>query len=306
MMRRLRRVRGLLPTGLQPKLPANEPSSLSATRPPGRADDLDSAQLMDYAFCSQTHTGLRRANNEDAVFVDEARGIGILADGMGGYNAGEVASGMATSVVQADLQRWLDQDPAALNARDMRRALDTAVRNANVAVLAASQAHPEYAGMGTTIVAAVFQDDRLCVAHIGDSRCYRLRQGQLTQITKDHSLLQEQLDAGLITPEQAAFSTHRNLVTRALGIDEGVEVEIGEFTVAAGDLYLLCSDGLSDMVDDGVITDILLRPGSIANQATALVNAANDHGGRDNITVLLVHAIAGVRKKGLMDKLLRT
>jgi serine/threonine protein phosphatase PrpC len=306
MMRRLRRVRGLLPTGLQPKLPANEPSSLSATRPPSRADDLDSPQLMDYAFCSQTHTGLRRANNEDAVFVDEARGIGILADGMGGYNAGEVASGMATGVVQADLQRWLDQDTAVSTARDTRRALDTAVRNANLAVLASSQAHPEYAGMGTTIVVAVFQEDRLCVAHIGDSRCYRLRQGQLTQITKDHSLLQEQLDAGLITPEQAAFSTHRNLVTRALGIDEGVEVEIGEFTVAAGDLYLLCSDGLSDMVDDGVITDILLRPGSIANKATGLINAANDHGGRDNITVLLVHAIASVRKRSLMDKLLRT
>lgn len=306
MMRRLRGVRGLLPGGPSPKPPVNEPSSLSATRPPSRADDLDPVHLMDYAFCSQTHTGLRRANNEDAVFVDEARGIAILADGMGGYNAGEVASGMATRVVQTELQRWLDQDPAASNARDARRAVDTAVRNANLAVLTASQTHAEYAGMGTTIVVGVFQDDRLCVAHIGDSRCYRLRQGQFTQITRDHSLLQEQLDAGLITPEQAAFSTHRNLVTRALGIDEGVEVEINEFAVQPDDLYLLCSDGLSDMVDDGVIAEILLRPGVVANKANALVNAANDHGGRDNITVLLVHAIAGVRKKGLIDKLLRT
>ncbi len=296
MMRRLRHVRALLPKSLQPKREIGGTSELSAARPPRRVDDTDPAHQMNYAFYAQTHTGLRRGNNEDAVVFDPAYGIGILADGMGGYNAGEVASGMATSVIRADLQNWLGQNGPPISMRDTTRAIDASVRNANLAVLRASQAHSEYAGMGTTVVAAVFQHTRLCVGHIGDSRCYRLRQGQLAQITRDHSLLQEQLDAGLITPEQAAFSTHRNLVTRALGIDEGVEVEINEFPVEAGDLYLLCSDGLSDMVDDVVIAEALHAPGSLDDKAARLINAANDHGGRDNITVLLVHALAGSRE----------
>ena len=295
MMRRLRQVRALLPKSLQPKRAIGGPSETSPARPPRGVDDTDPAQLMNYAFCAQTHTGLRRGNNEDAVVFDAAYGIGILADGMGGYNAGEVASGMAISVILADLHGWLGRDGGPTSARDTARAIDASVRNANLAVLRASQDHAEYAGMGTTVVAAVFQDARLCVGHIGDSRCYRLRQGQLSQITRDHSLLQEQLDAGLITPEQAAFSTHRNLVTRALGIDEGVEVEINDFAVEDGDLYLMCSDGLSDMVDDGVIAEALQAPVLLDDKAARLINAANDHGGRDNITVLLVYALAGPR-----------
>ena len=161
--------------------------------------------------------------------------------------------------------------------------------------------------MGTTLVVAAFQEQRLVLGHIGDSRAYRLRDGQLQQITRDHSLLQEQLDAGLITPAQAAVSTQRNLVTRALGIESGVELEINEFTVEAGDLYLLCSDGLSDMADDSEIGDILRAAGSLEHKARRLVDRANVNGGRDNITVLLAQAMsAPAARPSLVSRLLRT
>jgi protein phosphatase len=144
----------------------------------------------------------------------------------------------------------------------------------------------------------------LLVGHIGDSRCYRLRQGEFVQITKDHSLLQEQIDAGLLTPEQAATSLNKNLVTRALGVDESVMLEINDHMVEAGDLYLMCSDGLSDMVQDAEIAKILEMPVSLAQRAQSLIDAANAHGGRDNITVLLVKADVAPEKRSLLARLL--
>ena len=260
---------------------------------------------MNYEFCAQTHPGLLRGNNEDAVTFDETCGMGVLADGMGGYNAGEVASGMATSFIRAELGRWLAEAGQHANGKEVRRALDICVHNANLAVYNAAHANANYAGMGTTLVVGVFQDNRLTVGHIGDSRCYRIRQQKLEQITKDHSLLQEQLDAGLITPEQAATSSHRNLVTRALGIEEIVPLEVNEFAVEEGDIYLMCSDGLSDMVDDPKIEAIMVTDAPLDQKARQLVNVANAHGGRDNITVLLAQAIAGAKKRGLMARLLR-
>ncbi len=261
---------------------------------------------MNYEFCAQTHPGLLRGNNEDAVTFDEACGMGVLADGMGGYNAGEVASGMATSFIRAELGRWLTEAGQHANAKEIRRALDICVHNANLAVFNAAHANASYAGMGTTLVVGVFQEGRLVVGHIGDSRCYRMRQQKLAQITKDHSLLQEQLDAGLITAEQAATSTHRNLVTRALGIEELVPLEVNEYVVEVGDIYLMCSDGLSDMVDDAAIERIMAVDASLEHKAKQLVSAANANGGRDNITVLLAQAVAGTKKRGLMARLLRT
>jgi len=237
--------------------------------------------------------GRARSNNEDAVATDNGVALAILADGMGGYNAGEVASGMATSFIHAELGRWLREASSQASDAEVRRAMDICVENANRAIFKASNANPQYAGMGTTLVAAVFRDARVLVGHVGDSRCYRLRAGILQQITRDHSLLQEQIDAGLITPEQAAFSSNKNLVTRAVGVEDTVLLETHLHDVQAGDVYLMCSDGLSDMLDDDSILQVLLAHDSMEARTRALVDAANDAGGKDNISVILIRTTGG-------------
>lgn len=259
---------------------------------------------MNYEFCIRTDPGLARENNEDSVTFDEPTRLAILADGMGGYNAGEIASGMATTFIRSELGRWLAQAGRQANAREVRRAMEICVDNANRSIFNAANSNPQYSGMGTTLVVGVFQDGRLLLGHIGDSRCYRLRGGELAQITKDHSLLQEQMDAGLITPEQAAVSTNKNLVTRALGVEDAVLLEVNEHRVDPGDIYLMCSDGLSDMVDDAGIARILQADGSLEDKVDRLVDAANGNGGRDNISVLLAQADAEAKKKGLISRLL--
>jgi protein phosphatase len=257
---------------------------------------------MNYEFCMRTDPGLARENNEDSVTVDEPTRLGILADGMGGYNAGEVASGMATTFIKSELGRWLAQAGRHANAREVRRAMEICVDNANRSIFNAANSNPQYSGMGTTLVVGVFQDGRLMLGHIGDSRCYRLRGGQFEQITKDHSLLQEQMDAGLITPEQAATSTNKNLVTRALGVEDAVLLEVNEHKVEPGDIYLMCSDGLSDMLDDDTLAQMLSGEGSLDQKTVQLIDAANANGGRDNISVLLVQASSGSRKRGLISR----
>ena len=237
--------------------------------------------------------GRARSNNEDSVAIDADTSLAVLADGMGGYNAGEVASNMATSFIRAELGRWLREASAQASDQDVRRAMDICVDNANRAIFNASNANPQYAGMGTTLVVAVFRGGRLLVGHVGDSRAYRLRGSRLQQITRDHSLLQEQIDAGLITPEQAAFSANKNLVTRAVGVEDTVLLETHQHDVQPGDLYLLCSDGLSDMLDDGAIGQLLQSVVSLESGCKTLIDAANDAGGKDNISVILVRAAGG-------------
>ncbi len=241
-------------------------------------------------FHSATDTGRARNNNEDSVAVDDASALIVLADGMGGYNAGEVASGMATSFIKTELGRWLAEASETATDTDVRRAMDICVDNANRAIFNAANSNPQYAGMGTTLVLGVFRDTRLLLGHVGDSRAYRLRANRLLQITHDHSLLQEQIDSGLITPEQAAFSANKNLVTRAVGVEDTVLLETHLHEVLPGDTYLLCSDGLSDMLDDESMTQLLLGGESLAETAAALVDAANDAGGKDNISVVLARA----------------
>jgi protein phosphatase len=257
-----------------------------------------------FRFCAQTHPGMHRGNNEDSVIYDEPIGLGVLADGMGGYNAGEIASSIATKFISSEMVRWLTEAGGLAGPREIHRALEICIENANLAIFNAANNNPQYAGMGTTLVLGVFHGEDLLVGHIGDSRCYRLRQNQLVQITKDHSLLQEQLDAGLITPEQAATSLNKNLVTRALGVDDSVVMEIKEHRIETGDLYLMCSDGLTDMVNDTEIAIILNAPSSLEQRAQQLIDTANAHGGRDNITVLLVKAESGTEKRGLMARFL--
>lgn len=259
---------------------------------------------MNYRFCALTDTGRARDNNEDSVAFDEASRVGVLADGMGGYNAGEVASGMATAFIKTELARWLTQAGDLAPPDQIRRAVEICVANANRSVYNASHSNPQYFGMGTTLVVALFQESTLILGHIGDSRCYRLRGGAMLQLTKDHSLLQEQIDAGLLTPEQAAFSPNKNLVTRALGVEDAVLLDLAEHQVLPGDLYLMCSDGLSDMIEDATIAKILQNGPSLEQMAQQLVSLANANGGRDNITVLLTQALVAVEKRGLISRLL--
>jgi protein phosphatase len=259
---------------------------------------------MIYHFCSKSDPGRARENNEDSVAIDEDSLVFVLADGMGGYNAGEVASGMATAYIKSELGRWILEAGEHVQPPEVQRAMEICVDNANLAVFNSSNTNAQYAGMGTTLVVGVFLGDKLLVGHIGDSRCYRLRSGVLEQITKDHSLLQEQLDAGLITQEQAAHSSIKNLVTRALGVEESVMLEVNEHTVELGDLYLLCSDGLSDMVADATIARIVANSSELTQKAEHLIAAANENGGRDNISVILAFASGLSEKRGLMARLL--
>ena len=259
---------------------------------------------MNYRFFAKTDPGRARDNNEDSVVFDESTGIGVLADGMGGYNAGEIASGMATAFIKSELSRWLSEAGPGASIREVRRAMEICVDNANLSIFNSANSNTSYFGMGTTLVMAILRGERLLVGHIGDSRCYRLRAGVLDQITKDHSLLQEQIDAGLISHEQAVNSSIKNLVTQALGVDESVLLEVNEHMVEVGDLYLMCSDGLSDMVDDAGIARIVFSDLDLEQKAAQLIDAANANGGRDNISVLLLGITEATEKRGLIARLL--
>ena len=248
---------------------------------------------MNLEYFSATDTGRARSNNEDSVALDETSALAVLADGMGGYNAGEVASGMATGFIKTELGRWLVEAGANATDSEVRRAMDICVDNANRAIFNAANSNPQYTGMGTTRVVAVFRDGRLLLGHVGDSRAYRMRGGRLSQVTHDHSLLQEQIDAGLITAEQASFSSNKNLVTRAVGVEDTVLLETHVHEVMPGDIYLLCSDGLSDMLDDESINQILRGHESLPAAGAALIDAANDAGGKDNIAVILARVHGG-------------
>lgn len=247
---------------------------------------------MMFEFAHASDTGLVRDNNEDSVGCDATHGVAVLADGMGGYNAGEIASAMAVTFVRTEMAQWLQTLRTPAPSADMRRALEVCVGNANIAIFNAAQSNPQFAGMGTTLVVGVFEAGRATVGHVGDSRCYLWRRQTLTQLTKDHSLLQEQIEAGLISPEQAKVATHRNLVTRALGVEESIRVDVLEHHPMADDIYLMCSDGLTDMVEDQAIAHSLAGDHRLAEKANRLVRLANAAGGRDNISVILVQAKA--------------
>ena len=258
---------------------------------------------MQYKFFGQIDPGLVRTNNEDAFVFDESFGVGVLADGMGGYSAGEVASAMATEIIKSELVRWLSAAASLVSTEQVMRAVEICASQANRAILTAAMSNPAYAGMGTTLVVGIFHQDHLVLGHVGDSRCYRLRQGALLQLTKDHSMLQEQVDAGLLTRAQAAVAPGRNLLTRALGVEESLHIDVAHHAVEEGDIYLMCTDGLTDMLVDWEIEHILKTAIPLAQIAQTLVTQANAHGGRDNIGVLLVQAAHSSGKKGLMSKL---
>ena len=261
-------------------------------------------------FAELTDTGRVREHKADAIGYDGDIGLLVLADGMGGYKAGEVASGIAVQIVSelasegADREERSELDP---HSGMMRQSivLRDAVCRANKIIYQTAQSQTNCEGMGTTIVACMFFDDKVSIAHVGDSRAYRLRGGQLDQITLDHSLLQELVDRGFYSAEEAQRSANRNYVTRALGVEPTVEVEVHEHEVLPDDIYLLCSDGLCDMVeDDDIHLTISTFNDSLDVVGQQLVDLANDQGGRDNISVMLAQVKeAFPAKKGLFAKI---
>ncbi|MEY2685506.1 MAG: hypothetical protein RJA09_2651 [Pseudomonadota bacterium] len=255
---------------------------------------------MKREFFCLTHPGLVRGNNEDAVAALPDVGLALLADGMGGYNAGEIASAMAIDYTGRQLAHGLAQSPSL---KDTRRLMQSAIDTANLAIYEAARNNPDYRGMGTTLVMLAFGDSRVVVGHIGDSRAYRMRQGHLQRLTKDHSLLQEHMDAGLLSPAMAEVVHYKNLVTRAMGVDASVPLELSDHAVQDGDLYLLCSDGLSDMLSDADIAELLSMGNDMASVGRLLVDAANDAGGRDNISVVLVECHLETTRPGLLTRL---
>lgn len=233
--------------------------------------------------------GLSREHNEDSISWDIDLGLIMLADGMGGHNAGEVASDMAVNAIHDALLDVLTPDMLAANVIKCEDAVRESVVYANEEIHEQAHARIECAGMGTTVVLALFHDNNITYAHVGDSRIYRIRNGEIKQITADHSLVQEMVDNGYLSEEEAMMSTSRNLITRALGIAPEVEVDVTTDELDDEDIYILCSDGLSDMVGDADICRIVTeyRP-NLEKAAEALVNQANQNGGSDNISVILV------------------
>ena len=244
-----------------------------------------------------TDTGQVREHNEDTIAWDPELGLMVLADGMGGYNAGEVASGIAVKTIVNLLRESVDRedlravDQASGSSRTSIVMRD-AVTRANKIIHQTARTQPQCEGMGTTVVVALFYDNRITIAHVGDSRLYRLRNGNLERLTLDHSLLQELVDRGFYTPEEAQRAANKNYVTRALGVEATLDVEIQEHPVQRGDIYLLCSDGLSDMVeDDDIHLTINTFGASLDTVAEQLVQLGNNNGGKDNISVLLAQVL---------------
>lgn len=241
-----------------------------------------------------TDVGRVRTNNEDAVAEDEEIGLLVLADGMGGYNAGEVASSICNETLLAAVKRDLPSlrkkryDSEVDTYRPQTLMLKQAVEEAHRAIFETAQKQPQCAGMGTTVVAVYLYDDRMSIAHVGDSRLYRFRFGDLTQITRDHSLQEELIARGQYSREDAERLVRKNIVTRALGVEDKVEVELNERSVEVGDLLMLCSDGLSDVISSEQMRVSLRRyHDDLAGAARDLVQQALKAGGKDNVSVAL-------------------
>src|SRR5579863_2091426 len=263
------------------------------------------------ASVALTDTGKVREHNEDMIGSEADIGLFVLADGMGGYNAGEVASGIAVkTIINLVRDAFLRED---LSVRDPESGLTRpsiilrdAIHRANKIIYHTSKTQPQCEGMGTTVVACLFHDNKVSIAHVGDSRAYRLRDNRFEQMTLDHSLLQELVDRGFYSQQEAQRATNKNYVTRALGVEQNVEVEIPEQPVQKSDYYVLCSDGLSDMIEDEYIhLTISTFSANLDMVAKQLIQLSNDNCGRDNISVIMAHVTEPFpAQRRIFDKIL--
>lgn len=242
-------------------------------------------------FFGLTDVGRKRLENEDSFIVSDEHQFGILADGMGGRDHGEVASAMAVDLLSDRLMNELPRQIRRLERTEQVamtvNLLDEWIRHVNLAIFRKSQTEDGYQEMGTTLVCLVVLDRSLILAHVGDSRCYLFKDGALTQLTEDHSLVNSQVKSGMFTEEEARESSQRNIITRAVGTAEKVKADIIVHDLVEGARYLVCSDGLHDMLTDEKMAIALGRNGSLEEIGRVLVDAANSAGGKDNITVLL-------------------
>ncbi|HAM35468.1 MAG TPA: Stp1/IreP family PP2C-type Ser/Thr phosphatase [Elusimicrobia bacterium] len=261
-----------------------------------------------WEFAGKTDPGCVRANNEDGLAIDEDLGLLIVADGMGGHNSGEVASELAISTIRSFARRMLggEKTMVALGGDPLLSAraqlLEHFVESANTMIFEKGRAFPRDAGMGTTVVAVLVDQKSVAVAHVGDSRLYLFRGGVLSQLTEDHSLVGDQLRRGLITPEAAAHSTLQNILTRALGAESIVKVDVAEHPVFPGDILILSTDGLDKMVSDEEVANVLREDSTPARVVDVLVRLARQAGGTDNITVVCAR-LGSSRPQGLWGKM---
>ncbi len=240
---------------------------------------------MQLAVGARSDVGMIRSGNEDNFFAeaDERRGVFVVADGMGGHAAGEVASEMAVQIIARHLLPLASVLEPGADAR-----MNQALMDANRAIYDRMLAEVDKQGMGTTASVLALSDNRFLIGQIGDSRIYLLRDGALRQITKDHSYVQEQVDAGLLTPEQARYHPYSNVITRCVGASETVEADLYVGDVVPGDVFLVCSDGLTGMVDDRRLQQLLLARSGPGRIVDALIAEANGRGGLDNITAIVI------------------
>jgi protein phosphatase len=249
---------------------------------------------MRIRYAAKTDVGMKRSHNEDYFSLIEDEQLFMVADGMGGHASGEVASKMAAEAISEFYQRTKDEDATwpykmdrQLNYTENR--LVCGIKLANYRIFHAAASDIRYKGMGTTIVACLLQGEKAYVAHVGDSRIYRVRRGEIEQLTRDHSLLEDYKDAKPdMTAEEERNFPHKNVITRALGMRETVQVDIGCHPIESGDTFLLCSDGLSGMVTDEQLAEVVKEAGDLESAVAALVDKANRNGGVDNITTLLL------------------
>jgi serine/threonine protein phosphatase PrpC len=265
-----------------------------------------SSTKLSLEIAAKTDPGLLRNLNEDSIATVNDLGLLVLSDGMGGYQAGDVASSLATRIIVKGLTQELQGKPAS---SDIASVVENVVKTANKAIYlegqhrAQQEKNAQDQAMGSTLALLLFRDNWATMAHVGDSRIYRLREGRLELMTHDHSLLQEQIDLGILSAEAATTSHNRHLVTRGLGLQPDVEVAMDEHEALPGDIYLVCSDGLNDMVDNADIELVLNSlHANLPLAASQLVMIANDNGGEDNISVILAKTTS-TRKHGFFGQL---
>jgi len=253
---------------------------------------------MKIRYAAKTDVGMKRTHNEDYFSLIEDEQLFIVADGMGGHASGEVASKMAAETIGEFYQRTREDEDATWPYK-MDRSLSyienrlvCGIRLANLRIFETASRDIRYKGMGTTMVSSLVCGDKIYCGHVGDSRCYRVRDSEISQLTRDHSLLEDYKEAKPdMTEEEERNFPHKNVITRALGMRETVQVDIQGHQIKSGDVYLLCSDGLSGMVTDPQICDIVSRSKSLERAVAELVDQANRAGGTDNITTLLLQCV---------------